>query len=160
MNFKEFADVISDYPTNKIVFVGLGNSIRGDDGAGLIFLDNLQKTEKFKNTRFINAGTNPENYLQEILSYQPKLVLFIDTSRWGGKPGEMSFLDDEKIEMICLSTHTFSIRIIAQYLKSSQPMDVKYFVIQPELTGIAATLSYIVNKKMVEFFNSQFIHEY
>ncbi|MEJ2543110.1 MAG: hypothetical protein P8Y99_03500 [Calditrichaceae bacterium] len=81
MNLYDFENALKDYPINKIAFIGLGNPLRGDDAAGLIFLNRLHALNKFKEAWFIEAGTNPENYLQQIVDCPASLVVFIDASR-------------------------------------------------------------------------------
>ena len=79
MNFMDFKKSIT-IPANEIVFVGLGNEARGDDAAGLLFLRELKKREEYRTSNFIAARTNPENYLECILEFQPELVVFIDAA--------------------------------------------------------------------------------
>jgi len=64
MNFMHLTDELSKYYTDKIVFVGLGNELREDDGAGLEFVERLKSEKEFNKSHFIIVGRNPENYLQ------------------------------------------------------------------------------------------------
>jgi len=42
MNFTHLLDKISKFENSKIVFVGLGNELRGDDASGIEFLEKLK----------------------------------------------------------------------------------------------------------------------
>lgn len=154
MNFTHLIDRLSRYVNDKIVFVGLGNETRGDDLAGLLFIDSLKKSKCFGESKFINAGKNPENYLHEILEYKPEAVVFIDAADWGGKPGEISFLESDSISNIDFSTHTFSIKLVEQYLLLSIPMDFVYIGIQPGTTEFGSEISFRVSESIKDFFMS------
>lgn len=151
MNFNEFRDALP-FPAEEIVFVGLGNSARGDDAAGLLFLRELKKTPDFTTGHFIEAGTNPENYLQKILDYFPRLVVFIDTARCGRPAGGMFWIDTADLDTAAISTHAFSIRMIEEYLKAHAPLQVKYFGIQPETTSPCSPVSACVKQSLDQFF--------
>ena len=96
MNFTTFKNALNQYRPSDIVFVGLGNEYRGDDAAGLIFFDRLRESQQFEFSHFVLARTNPENHLEEILSYKPKLVVFIDAD-YSDYPDEMQ-LHLDKLE--------------------------------------------------------------
>ena len=155
MNFTHLINRLSRYVNDKIVFVGLGNETRGDDLAGLLFIDSLKKSKFFSESKFINAGKNPENYLQEILEYKPEAVVFIDTADWGGKPGDISFLESDSISNVDFSTHTFSIKLVEQYLLISMQMDFVYIGVQPVTTEFGKKISFQVSQSIKEFFEDK-----
>jgi len=152
MNLPDFEKALKDYPVNKIAFIGLGNPLRGDDAAGLIFLNRLRSLNQFKEAYFIEAGTNPENYLQPIVDCPASLIVFIDASKWGGQPGKITWLSPDKIDSIAISTHAFSIKMIEQYLQSERPFDFRYLVIEPEQMDMGEGLSKSVRNSLDEFF--------
>jgi len=152
MNLHDFEYGLKDYPINKIAFIGLGNPLRGDDAAGLIFLNRLQASNQFKEAYFIEAETNPENYLQQIVDCPASLIVFIDASRWGGQPGETTWLSSDKIATIAISTHAFSIKMVEEYLLSERQFDFRYLVIEPEQMEIVEGLSESVSKSLDTFF--------
>ena len=89
MNFNDLKKDLSGYPTDKIVFVGLGNQMRKDDAAGLIITEKIEKSAIFSSAHFIQAYTTPESHLEEILRYNPNSrisdVLFYMPSYWKDK---------------------------------------------------------------------------
>jgi len=151
MNFRDFKRGL-DVAAEKIVFVGLGNESRGDDAAGLFFLQKLKEQAEFKAATFIGAGTNPENYLQQILEAQPSLVVFIDAADWGAPRGEMRWIDPAELDHIQISTHAFSIQLVEKYLKSHQAMDTKYFSIQYGSMKPGEGLSDELKERIMVFF--------
>jgi len=153
MNFSELADNLKGYKTSKIVFIGLGNYYRGDDGAGLVLLKRLENSRLFKNAFFIEAGLTPENHLSEILDCKADVVVFIDAAFWGGTPGAVSWLPEERIAATDISTHAYSIELINKYLLNEQPgLEIKILVIQPETIQPGKGLSAAVEDGVNRFF--------
>ena len=152
MNLHDFINALKNYPINKIAFIGLGNILRSDDKAGLAFLDQLHTSGQFNQAYFIVAGTNPENYLQQILDCPASLVVFIDAAKWGGQPGEIIWLSPDKIDTIAISTHAFSIKMVEEYLLTHRLFQFRYLVIEPESMEMGKTLSKVVSKSLDKFF--------
>ncbi len=152
MNFTQLTDRLSKYNSNKIAFVGLGNELRGDDLAGLVFIEALKTKTVFNKSKFIIAGKNPENYLQEILDYNPEAVVFIDAADFLGEPGEISLLESDLLANIDFSTHAYSIKLIEKFLSLNRQIDFIYIGIQPKTTELGKEMSSQVNHAIKEFF--------
>lgn len=152
MNFTQLTNKLSKYNSNKITFVGLGNELRGDDLAGLVFIDTLRTKTIFNKANFISAGKNPENHLQEILDYNPEAVIFIDAADSGGEPGEISFLDSDSLANIDFSTHAYSIKLIEKFLSFNNQIDFIYIGIQPKTTELGKEMSSQVNHAIKKYF--------
>jgi len=120
MSFDTWQKILEGADISKVVFVGLGNKYRQDDSAGLVLLSLLKETDYFKKANFINSGTNPENYLEQILMYGPELVVFIDAARFGGFPGEVKFIEQDQLNSVSISTHAFSIKMIEDFIKNQR----------------------------------------
>jgi len=155
MNFMHLTDELSKYYTDKIVFVGLGNELREDDGAGLELVERLKSKKEFHKSHFIIAGRNPENHLQAILNYNPQIVIFIDAAEWNGNPGEIKKVNEDEISHTDFSTHTFSIKMIKEYQLNHQQMDFMFLGIQPLSTNFRRGLSDLVKIKLEAFFNNE-----
>jgi len=151
MNFDEFCAAFAEFKNEDIVFVGLGNRWRGDDGVGLQVVEQLQLSPRLAGAHFILAGTTPENYLQQILDCHARLVIFIDASRFEGTPGQLSWCTSEQIDSIGLSTHAFSIKLVEQYLCVGQALEFKYLLIQPEQTSFGEGLSKALQQSLRKF---------
>jgi hydrogenase maturation protease len=154
MDLTELINALSNYNFNDIVFVGLGNEYRTDDRVGLIFFDKLKNLSEFSKSHFINAGTNPENYLEQILDCKAKVVVFIDAVQWGGSAGDICFLPAEIIDSLSISTHSFSIKMIEQYLHKFQDLKFFYIGIQPGTLQFGDSISTEIEHKIQTFFNS------
>lgn len=152
MNFSTLDKLLLKYNKKEIVFVGLGNPDRGDDAAGLILLEELEKITGYSDSTFINAGKNPENHLQQILDHDPKIVIFIDSTESNKKPGTISLIESEKIDNFDFSTHTFSIGLIEKYLLNYKKLEIIYIGIQPKLMKYGNEISTAVKNGIQEFF--------
>jgi len=152
MNFEEFQAALADRRKDKITFVGLGNPQRGDDAAGLILFDRLKNSPAFIGAQFIRAEANPENHLQEILDGGAGLIVFIDAARFGGRPGEIVWVDEDRIDSASVSTHAFSLRAVTDFLRLHQPFVFKILAIQSGATGFGAAISPAVRLGLEAFF--------
>jgi len=154
MNFKEFCEELSETEPERIVFVGLGNELRGDDKAGLLFLEKLQEQAEYRSSCFIKAGTNPENYLQKIVNCDADLVVFIDAARFGAEPGSIAFLNTGQIDKIAISTHAFSVTMIEDFLRSYKVYRFLYVGIEPRNTSFRPALTAEVRTAIETFFRN------
>ncbi|MBN1576279.1 MAG: hydrogenase maturation protease [Chitinispirillaceae bacterium] len=112
--YTEITEIIS----GKTILVGIGNSMRGDDGAGPALIDSI--VDRIS-AECINAGSVPENYLEKMAALQPQTILFIDAANFYGLPGEIRMLSPEAVcDGIC-STHTGSMELITAYLRRRIP---------------------------------------
>lgn len=153
MNFIHLTNSLSRYTDDKIVFVGLGNDTRGDDLAGIFFTNLLKTKSAFKESYFIIAGKNPENYLGEITSLEPEAVVFVDAADWGGVPGKISLIKSENIANIDFSTHAYSIKLIEKFLLLNNKIDFYYIGIQTKSTELCKEMSLEVISAIKKFFN-------
>ena len=153
MNFKEFQAALAGRRRDQIVFVGLGNSRRGDDAAGLVLFHRLRKAPALAGIGFIRADANPENHLQEILDSGAELVVFIDAARFGGRPGEIAWIDEDRVDSAGISTHAFSIRTVMGYLRLHRPVAFKILAVEPGSTTLGASLSPAVRLGVEAFFS-------
>ena len=80
----------------KIIIVGVGNRLLGDEGVGLHVIDNLSLISLPSNVDIIDCGCDLLNlvfYLNE-----SQKIIIIDAVRAGGKPGEIYRLDYNELK--------------------------------------------------------------
>ncbi len=117
----------------KIVFLGIGNPLRGDDGVGCRFIRELKK-KKFDRKRGIylfNGEQLPENYLEPIVKVKPSKVFLVDAVDFGGNPGEIKLLREANPPP-GFSTHTLSLSLLLEYFKKNQIGEIFIIGIQPK----------------------------
>lgn len=154
MNFDDFINNLKAFPLSKVVFVGLGNEYRGNDAAGLVFFNRLKTKEPLKDSHFIYAGTNPENYLTEILLQEPSAVIFIDSVHDKDNSGSIKWIGDEQIDTLQISTHAFSIKLIGEYFKSYMPMEVRVLGISVNSNNFMQKISDNIMDSINKFFEN------
>jgi hydrogenase 3 maturation protease len=142
--------VLKEFIKNKkVVFVGIGNTLRGDDGIGCYFVEELSKKIKNDKINFINAGLCLENYLSKIVKLNPEIVVFVDAYR-----GEVEqlylLLNKDKIQNLTFSTHNISLVTIIEFLEKDLT-DTQFYVlvIKPQSLKIQEGISE-ETKKLVD----------
>ena len=71
--------------TGKVnMLMGIGNRLRGDDGAGSILAENFQHHGWVS----LDTATVPENFTGKIKKIRPALLVIVDGCRMGLEPGE------------------------------------------------------------------------
>ncbi len=92
------------------IIVGIGNTLKGDDGAGPLV---CQKLSGKVCAELIDAGTVPENYIQPIIKKAPQNLLIIDAIDFGAPAGTINIFKPEQLSSSAFSTHTLSPRLFA-----------------------------------------------
>lgn len=128
----------------KIVVVGIGNTLRGDDGAGPELIRKLKKS--FPHSQpppiyLIDAGEVPENYLQKISGYKPDTVLLVDAVDFRGRPGAVRIAEASAIRNDSVSTHNASLKLVMEYLEKETRADIFLLGIQPGNLAFGSGLS-------------------
>lgn len=122
----------------KIVVVGIGNTLRGDDGAGSLVADRLAAL--YPGVVF-DAAQAPENYLAPVRRAAPGVVLLVDAADFGGRPGEVRIASIEDVEGSMLGTHAAPLSMFMRILKEDTGADVHLLAIQAVNTGLGEGLS-------------------
>jgi len=138
----------------KIVILGIGNRLKGDDGAGSIIAEKLKSKLKLKNVCVIDGESTPENYMGKIKKFSPSLILIIDIFDFGSYPGDFKIFNTEEIKETTISTHNFSIPLIKKIIKT----EIYLLGIQPEKISFGEDLSLPVacaSEKIISFFTNK-----
>lgn len=109
------------------VILTVGNTLRSDDGLGPFIASELESNHKLV---IIDAGSNPENVIDDITKLNPKNILIIDAADFRAKPGVVRLIDKESIPETTLSTHTISLRVIAEILSQDTRAQIKFLGVQ------------------------------
>jgi hydrogenase 3 maturation protease len=142
--------VLKEFIKNKkVVFVGIGNTLRGDDGIGCYFVEELSKKIKNDKISFINAGLCVENYLSKIVKLNPEVVIFVDAYR-GEVEQPYLLLNKDEIQNLTFSTHNISLVIIIEFLEKDLT-DTQFYIlaIKPQSLKIQERISE-ETKKLVD----------
>lgn len=127
---------MSKLKTPKVLIIGVGNRMRGDDAFGTMAIDRLQKSPDLPpNWLLIDAGEVPENALGLVEKEKPARVLLIDACDWGVQPGEVRFFNSDELEKLpirMLSTHGVPLSFWVRMTKLDHPS------VMIELLGVQA----------------------
>ncbi|MBE0431960.1 hydrogenase maturation protease [candidate division WOR-3 bacterium] len=143
----------------RVVVCGIGNVERGDDMFGPFVVARLNEGERLKK---IDCGLYPENYLNEIVSLAPDMVIFLDTVRGPDKTSVL-LKNDEILgrSFLSVSTHNLSLAALYGFLKGSGVKEVcfvgvpvrSYAEFSPPVRTVAERLITLLNDidKMNDF---------
>lgn len=90
----------------KVVILGIGNDMRGDDAVGTVLAQKLAKifTENEKITVF-DGKTVPENFTGAIRKERPSHIILVDAVDMNKKPGQIELISRKQIANYNISTH-------------------------------------------------------
>ena len=114
----------SKWVEGKVLFIGMGNTLRSDDGAGIALLERLKGRLE---ADFIDCGTVPENYLGKIVDSYAQTIVVLDAVDLGLSPGEVRILEIEDFEETMPSTHNISPSVFMGFLRERMEGTVKQY---------------------------------
>jgi len=124
-------------PGKKILFVGIGNLLKSDDGAGVYISRRIRETE---NISALTVEMCIENYIGKINSLQPDILVLIDCADMGEPPGTIKLLKLDEIKDFTTNTHNISLKKISDFFNAQ----VFILGIQPLSVAFGEKISYIV----------------
>lgn len=137
------ADLADNLEPVRLALIGIGQELRGDDGAGVQVIRRLRDLvpESLNRLLILDAGNAPENILGIIIRHRPDIILFIDAALMDCDAGEIVWLEGEEADGYGGSTHTLPLGTLARYITSEIPAAVFVLAIQPEHLNFSETLS-------------------
>lgn len=117
----------------RIVIMGVGNPLKGDDAAGLLCAEALLKgvpAKERRGVKILRAYDVPENYTGIIRKFKPTRVIIIDAALAGLKAGDIFVLEKEKIAIEEISSHKIPLMVLISYLEQSIECKVTVLGIQ------------------------------
>lgn len=149
----EIKEFIEDY--DKLLILGIGNILRGDDGLGSLFIDvvydKLTKTTKNTDNIFLlNAEAAPENQMTTIRQINPSHIIIVDAVEFDTTPGEIVLINKEQIDEFSFSTHSMPISFLINYIETTIGSKSMIIGIQPESMTLVNTISDVVDESVGE----------
>ena len=136
----------SKWVEGKVLFIGMGNTLRSDDGAGIALLERLKGRLE---ADFIDCGTVPENYLGKIVDSCAQTIVVLDAVDLGLAPGEVRILEIGDFQETMPSTHNISPGVFMGFLqKEMEDSNIFMVGIQPANTEMNSPLSEPVKKAL------------
>lgn len=101
----------------KVVVLGIGNTLRRDDGFGVYVASSLKRFN-FENVLILEAGVSPEAVLDDILEFKPSHLIIVDTVEAKRKPGDLIVARLEDLtDEVTVSTHRLPLTLLVKYLR-------------------------------------------
>jgi len=101
---------------SDFIVVGIGNELRGDDGAGIyIAIEGIKECAG----KFIDAGMAIENHIFKITGRNEKLVFIVDALGGDGEAGQIKIIELDKLTSQGISTHSLSLKMIDRFFKEA-----------------------------------------
>jgi hydrogenase maturation protease len=144
---REAAEAIA--AARRIAVLGIGNSGKGDDGAGLAAAAALKKKlspSQRRRVRVLIGGPAPENLTGKIRALRPGLVVVLDAALGGRAPGSIFRVEPGKIADDGVTTHQISLRLLVRYIEESIDCPVLVLGIEPKSMGEGEKLSAAAEK--------------
>jgi hydrogenase 3 maturation protease len=133
----------------RVLIIGIGNRLRGDDGAGPLLIDNLRgKVE----ATLLDVGEEPLNYLGVVDSAAADTILVFDTVEMGRPPGSIVRLKLEDLsESAALSTHSIPVRHVLKLVEMRTHANLVLFGVQARTLRLGSEMSAEVESAVKRF---------
>ena len=122
----------------KVVIVGIGNELNGDDGFGVY---TAKKLGNFGRAVSIMAHTVPENFINKIASEKPSHVIFLDAAILDSKPGSLQLILPGDLARMRTMTHRIPLSKLIERLKSLHECKILVIGLQPKAMEVGTGLS-------------------
>jgi len=122
----------------KVVILGIGNIMRGDDAFGPELIKRLNGKVK---ALCIDCGNAPENYTGKVTKEESDTILVADAVHLNLAPGEYRILEKDKIAVSGLTTHDISPKMFIDFLDTETSADIYMLGVQPKEVSFGSGLS-------------------
>jgi hydrogenase 3 maturation protease len=124
----------------RVVLVGVGNPIRGDDSVGPRIIE-LLESRPIENVLLLNTESVPEAFTGKVEQFKPTHILIIDAANFRGTPGETKLITGKQIGGQAVSTHSLPLNIFISYIEESLGVSVLLLGIQPLSIGLGEPMT-------------------
>jgi hydrogenase 3 maturation protease len=125
--------------SKHILFIGIGNILKSDDGIGVYVSNHIQPTNKFSS---LTVEVSIENYIGKINKLKPDILVLIDCVDFKKEPGYFKLIPVQRIRDFTVHTHNISLKNISELFT----MPVWILGIQPKNTSFGEKLSPEIKK--------------
>jgi len=124
---------------NSILFVGIGNILKKDDGIGVYISNKIKTSDRIQS---LTVEQSIENYIGKINSLNPDLLILIDCVNFNEKPGYTDLIPVPQLLDHTTNTHNISLGKISELFN----MPVNVLGIQPQNVSFGEGFSSVVKK--------------
>jgi len=124
---------------SNVVFT-VGNSMRGDDGAGPLLAE-LLEAQPAAGWVVVNGEASPENYTHRVRALTPDRVLIVDAADMELAPGDVRLLDEDCVaDYFLITTHAIPLNFLIASLKETVP-EIIFLGVQPRAVNFCDPIS-------------------
>lgn len=127
------AELIRLVAGRKVVLMGVGNDLRGDDACGVVLGERL--AEQVCCPIFVTFDL-PEDFAVKASDLRPDLVLILDAADFGGEPGQVRLIRAQDIPPTPGVTHRPSLEMMARFLELDAGAETWVLGVQPDLRRV------------------------
>lgn len=132
-------DIAARLKGKRFGVIGVGNVLKGDDGAGPALVALLaSRAGRFP---YVDACEVPENYGGWVAKQGLEVAVFVDAVDFGGAPGEWRVIPFEDLLHSASSTHRLSLHFLIRYLTEQWKGDPVLVGVQPKSLKLGDGLS-------------------
>lgn len=122
----------------RVVIVGVGNRLKGDDGVGPAVVECLRGRVA---AELLDCGEVPESYMGRIAGLSPDSILVIDAVNLNASPGSIALLEPEDLGDKLGFTHSPTLGLFLKFLESHTGAKATIIGVQPKSTNPGESLS-------------------
>ena len=141
-------NLLNDYLDRQMLVVGVGNPMRGDDGAGLAL---GEKVAKKLNLEYLRCEDVPENYVGRMLDNPADTILLVDAVDMKQAPGEIGLLSPDELADNGISTHNCSVGLLAKVLAGVKDKQMLILAVQPQQLGWSQPVTPLITEAIDRF---------
>jgi len=123
----------------NILFAGVGNVLRSDDGVGVFIVAGIEPRDHIS-TLLVEVSI--ENYIDKINSVSPDILIIADCLDFNREPGYADIIPVSEINEFTITSHNISLKRVAEFLK----MEVHVLGVQPGDLRVGEHLTPVVRE--------------
>ncbi len=147
----KLSKLLRDNKNRPILFVGIGNLLKQDDGAGVYISSRIRETDRL---RVLTPEVSIENYIGKINSTDHDLLVLIDCVDMQRPPGSYDLIPVDQVSDLTFNTHNISLKKLSEFFTK----ELLILAIQPQTIAFGENLSYLVLEacnEIVELINKK-----
>lgn len=105
----------------KVLLIGIGNPLRGDDASGPALIEMLADRVS---AGLLDAGEVPESYVGRILAARADTIVVVDAADFGAEAGDVAVLEIENLAGCAISTHQMPLGVLLRHIAEKSRADL------------------------------------